>query len=360
MRFLVLFIALLSLTGCSPKEQPSKVTGDSRTTDAPDPLFVGQQMNTDAPLTTIALGSCNRQDEPQKMWPFVLDKSPDLWIWLGDNIYGDTEDMSVMLEKYRMQKFGEAYTALRNQTQVIGIWDDHDYGVNDGGKEYPMRDTSKALMLDFLDVPKDAAVRQRPGGYQAYTFGPAGQKTKIILLDTRYFRDPLDKSPEKGRRYLPNTEGDILGEAQWSWLEEQLNNSDAQVHIIGSSIQILSAEHGYEKWANFPKSRQRLFDLLQETQPARTVLLSGDRHISELSKIDLEQLDYPLYELTSSGMTHTWSRVGDEPNQYRVSDLIAKLAYGLIRIDWSEEEPVITLEVNGLEGHNYLTRELPL
>lgn len=294
------------------------------------------------------------------MWANILKNDPDLWVWLGDNIYGDSEDMSVMADKYRLQKFGAEYTALRDSVPVIGIWDDHDYGVNDGGKEYPMRDSSRALMLDFLDVPAQAPVRHRQGAYQAYTFGPKGKRTKIILLDTRYFRDKLEKSTEPGKRYQPNESGTILGQAQWDWLEDQLSDSEAQVHIIGSSIQILSAEHGYEKWANFPAERDRFLALLQKTKPAKTVLLSGDRHISELSRIDLQGLDYPLYELTSSGMTHTWSSVGEEPNQYRVSDLIAKLAYGLIRIDWSAEEPTLTLEVNGLKGANYLTRKLPL
>lgn len=350
---MLILIVLTNLPACRQQSESS-------TEPSSPSLLVGQNLDTSQVLQTIALGSCNRQDEPQPMWANVLQQDPDLWIWLGDNIYGDTEDMSVMAAKYRQQKFSEEYIALRDSVPVIGIWDDHDYGVNDGGKEYPQRDSSKSLMLDFLDVPADAPVRQRPGAYQAYTFGPEGQRTKIILLDTRYFRDGLERSPEKGRRYLPNEDGDILGEAQWIWLEEQLTNSEAQVHIIVSSIQLLSAEHGYEKWANFPTARQRFFALLQKTKPAKTVLLSGDRHISELSRMELEGLGYPLYELTSSGMTHTWSSVGEEPNQYRVSDLIAKLAYGLIRIDWSTEEPTLTLEVNGLEGANYLTRELPL
>jgi len=348
-----LWILLLGLASC----QKQKETSAGATTQA---LFVGQEMDTTQLLQTIALGSCNRQDAPQDMWPYIMKKKPDLWIWLGDNIYGDSEDMSVMDKKYRMQKFAPAYSALRDSVPVIGIWDDHDYGVNDGGREYQQRDSSAVLMLDFLDVPKDAPVRTRPGTYQSYTFGPRGQRTKIILLDTRYFRDPLEKSPEKGKRYAPNTSGTMLGEAQWQWLEEQLTDSEAQVHIIGSSIQVLSAEHGYEKWANFPTERERFFTLLQKARPANTILLSGDRHISELSRITLDSLDYPLYEFTSSGMTHTWSSVGEEPNQYRVSDLIAQLAYGIIRIDWSSGEPVITLEVDGLEGANYLTRKLPL
>lgn len=353
----ILFISLLLLAvGCQKKEQQEST--EPASSQEIKPLFVGQQLPFSEKVSTIAIGSCNRQDRPQEMWPFIQQKNPDLWIWLGDNIYGDSEDMRVLYDKYMLQKFGDAYSAFRAEVPVIGIWDDHDYGVNDGGKEYSMRDSSKSLMLDFLDVPRDAEVRHRQGAYQSYTFGPEGQQVKVLLLDTRYFRDSLQRSTEAGRRYVPNEEGTILGEAQWAWLENELRNSQAQVHIIGSSIQVISAEHGYEKWANFPAERQRLFDLLADTKPAHPLLLSGDRHISELSRIDLDRWDQPLYDLTSSGMTHTWSSVGEESNQYRVSDLIAQLAYGLIRIDWSGEEPVVSVEVNGLDGANYLNIQL--
>jgi alkaline phosphatase D len=357
-RFLLLFFGVSLISACNSKE--NSPSGQDGAADDPVALFAGQELPTDQTLTTIAIGSCNRQDAPQEMWPFIQAQDPDLWIWMGDNIYGDSEDMAVMADKYRVQKFGEAYTSFREQVPVIGIWDDHDYGVNDGGKEYPKKDASKALMMDFLDVPRDAAVRQRPGTYQSYLFGYNDQQVKVILLDTRYFRDSLKRATDGKRRYVANDEGDMLGEAQWAWLEEQLTNSEAEVHIIASSVQVLSEEHGYEKWANLPRSRQRFFDLLERTQPYRTILLSGDRHISELARIDLEGLDYPLFELTSSGMTHTWGSVGEEPNKYRQGNIIAKLAYGLIKIDWSGPEPKIQLEVNGLENANYLDIDLPL
>jgi len=358
-RFILILFGVSLLSACNTEKEGTADQGEEPSPEQPA-LFVGQELPTDQSLTTIAIGSCNRQDAPQDMWPFIQAQEPDLWIWLGDNIYGDSEDMTVMADKYRMQKFGEAYTAFREEVPIIGIWDDHDFGVNDGGKEYPKKEESKALMMDFLDVPKDAEVRQRPGAYQSYLFGYEDKQVKVILLDTRYFRDSLKRATDGNRRYVPNEEGDILGEAQWTWLEEQLSNSEAEIHIIGSSIQVLSEEHGYEKWANLPKARQRLFDLLERTRPYRPILLSGDRHISELARIDLEGLDYPLFELTSSGMTHTWGSVGEEPNKYRQGNIIAKLSYGLIKIDWSSPEPTIQLEVNGLENENYLDVDLPL
>ena len=321
-------------------------------------LYQGQEINFDQTLTTIALGSCNRESSPQDMWPAIGSHNPQLWMWLGDNIYGDSEDMNVLLEKYELQKNGEAYTSFRKGRPVIGIWDDHDYGVNDGDKNYPKKDEAKALMMDFLDVPRNAEVRKRPGAYQSYTFGPKGEKVKILLLDGRYFRDELQADSSEKSRYLPNEKGDILGKAQWAWLEEELSNSDAQVHLIASGIQFIPTEQIYEKWHNFPTARQRFFDLIEKTKPAHTLLLSGDRHIAELSKIDLEGLGYPLYELTSSGMTHTWSLGGTEPNQYRVGELIVALNFGLLQLDWSGEQPKLSVEIRGNDDKLLLQEEI--
>jgi alkaline phosphatase D len=342
MRHLLACFVLLTLTSTCQRK--------TATVDTDQPLYLGQTIDLSQTLTTIALGSCNRQDRPQKMWPIIASHEPQLWIWLGDNIYGDSEDMEVMRRKYLQQKYGEAYTAFRRQTPVIGIWDDHDFGANNAGKEFPKRDESQALMLDFLDVPPTAPVRRQKGGYQSFTFGPAGKQVKVILLDSRYFRDEPIRNPNRPPAYLPNEAGTILGEEQWAWLEKELAASGAQVHLIGNGIQVIPEDHDYEKWANFPRERQRLLDLLKKYHVPHPVLLSGDRHIAEISRLNLPDYVYPVYELTSSGMTHSYEGVGEEPNRHRVSDLIGKLNFGLIQIDWSRDQPRIELEVRGLEN----------
>ena len=309
-------------------------------------------------LQTIAFGSCNDHTKSQEMWKHIVKNKPELWIWLGDNIYADTENMHTMAKKYTKQKNQIDYRRLLACCPVIGTWDDHDYGVNDGGKEFPKKKESKKLMLDFLDVPKDAAVRKREGAYQSYTFGEEGKKIKMILLDARYFRDELERSLMKGMRYVKNMEGDILGEAQWSWLEKELTNSDAQIHLIASGIQILPKEHGYEKWANFPKARQRFLDLMKKTNPQKPILLTGDRHVSEISKIDLEGLDTPLYEVTASGLTHSWSTRSAEPNQYRVGEMVIEKNFAVMKINWSTAIPEVNIEVRGLGNELFLKEKL--
>ncbi|GAB2557988.1 hypothetical protein GCM10027190_04660 [Spirosoma areae] len=306
------------------------------------------------PVTKIAFGSCSDQKRPKPLWDDIVAQKPDVWIWLGDNIYGDSENMDTLRDKYTRQKEEPVYQQLRQSTAIIGVWDDHDYGVNDGGKEYPRRKESQQLMLDFLDVPANSPLRQQEGAYSARTYGPKGQRVKVILLDGRYFRDPLKK---EGKANVPDPTGDILGAAQWQWLEQQLTNSDADVHIIGSGIQVLPEEHVYEKWANFPTARQRLLDLLGKTKPKGALLLSGDRHIAEVSKVSVPGLGYDLFDITSSGLTHV-SEPHEEPNRHRVGEMVAKLNYGLITIDWNSKPLTATIHINGDNRATYLTQKI--
>ena len=306
------------------------------------------------PITTIAFGSCSDQKRPQPLWDDIVAQKPNVWIWLGDNIYGDSENMDTLRAKYDRQKSNPVYQQLRQSTSIIGVWDDHDYGVNDGGKEYPRRKESQQLMLNFLDVPGNSPLRSQEGAYSSHTYGPKGQRVKVLLLDGRYFRDPLKKD---GRNNAPDPSGDMLGEAQWSWLEKQLTNSDADVHVIGCGIQFLPEEHVYEKWANFPTARQRFLDLLGKTKPKGAILLSGDRHMAEVSRVSVPGLGYDLFDITSSGLTHV-SQPHVEPNKHRVGEIVAKLNYGLISINWAKKPLSATVRINGDNQETYLTQEI--
>lgn len=254
-------------------------------------------------ISKIAFGSCNKHNLPQPLWNPINEDKPEVFIWLGDNVYGDTHDMELLESKYMAQKAIPGYQQLKKNTQVIGVWDDHDYGINDGGKFYTQREMSMQLMLDFLDEPKNSPRRKQQGVYASYEYGTGEESVKIFLLDARYNRDTLYR--QEGI-YLPNTEGSILGKEQWDWLESELKNSNAKVNIISSGIQFIPTEHPFEKWENFPKEREKLFNLIHISGAKNPVLISGDRHIAEISKLKDQRFPNGLYEITSSGMTHVW------------------------------------------------------
>ena len=281
-----------------------------------------------AKVLTIAFGSCNRTGEPQTYWDTIASHQPAAWLWLGDNIYADTDDPEQMAADYRAQKTHPNYAAFEMAVpKIYGVYDDHDYGQNDAGKEWEIKAEAKALAADFFEIPADAAVRQREGLYQAYDVEGADLTVRLIFLDTRYFRDPLIPSTVPGERYVPNPNGDVLGDAQWAWLENELRTSTADAHLIISSIQVIPAEHGWEKWANLPAARERLLALLQATRPALPLLLSGDRHLGEISRLD--RGDYPIFEITSSSLTNATSNP-EEVNTHRISPQVGERNYGLL------------------------------
>ncbi|MCO5552843.1 hypothetical protein L7F22_006361 [Adiantum nelumboides] len=132
-----------------------------------------------------------------------------------------------MEHMYAQAKNKPGYAELQSKAKIIGTWDDHDYGLDDSGKELTVKNGSQKLFLDFLDEPISSTRRIQEGVYASYTFGPHDKQVKVILLDTRYHRDPMFSN------------GDMLGEKQWTWLEQQLRDNEAQITIIGSSIEVL-------------------------------------------------------------------------------------------------------------------------
>lgn len=312
-------------------------------------------------ITRIAFGSCN---DPRKggspMFGAILKQAPDVFVFLGDNIYGDTEDMDLLLKKWNELGDVDGFRKLREATNVIATWDDHDYGTNDGGNSYAKREESEKIFLDFFRDPDESSRRKRPGVYGSYTFGTPGKTCQILLLDTRYFRDELPRAKEPAGKgtvgwYKPtdDTSKTLLGEEQWKWLDAQLQ-VPADVRIIASSIQVLAHEKGMENWGNVPHERARLFELLRKHKANHTFAISGDVHFAELSKMDVH--GYAFHDLTSSGMTNTSKGWASAKNSFRVGESHPVQNSGLIEIDWDGKS--VELAIINKDGEKILSHPL--
>ncbi|MDX3899052.1 MAG: alkaline phosphatase D family protein [Sphingobium sp.] len=312
-------------------------------------------------LTRIAFGSCAHQDKDQPIWDRVNAWKPELFIFLGDNIYGDTQDMAVMRAKYDKLAAKPGFRTLRATTPCIATWDDHDFGVNDGGSEYPMKAESKALFLEFWNEPADGFRRSHEGIYTSYMFGPKGRRVQIILPDNRTFRSPLmgySVEPRDKGQYIvnPDPQATMLGAAQWEWLEAELRRP-ADLRIFASSTQVLADAPGYEAWINFQADHQRLLDLIDFAQVENLVMISGDTHYAELSRLT-DGVPYPLYDLTSSGLTQVWPVFG--PNRNRIAKAPLMPNFGRISIDWNPVDPTVLLEVQMLDGEVAISQPVRL
>lgn len=301
-------------------------------------------------LTRIAFGSCAEQDKPQPILETALRDRPDLFIYLGDNIYGDTDDMAQLRKAYSELASVKEFQRLRASTPILATWDDHDYGTNDIGRHYAHKEESKEIFLDFWQEPANSSRRTHPGIYHAEYYGDAAHRVQVILLDTRTFRDDLLLNNDKKRwknDYRPNESPDstFLGAAQWAWLEGELKQP-AVFRIIASSNQFCHEYNGWESWTNVPHEQKRMVDLLRDTRAEGVVFISGDVHWGELSRREVEGF-YPLYDMTSSGITETWPKT--EANEFRVGKVEPENNYGLFTITW-EADPVLKMELKTVDG----------
>ncbi|MBM3644721.1 MAG: alkaline phosphatase family protein [Alphaproteobacteria bacterium] len=306
------------------------------------------------PLQRIAFGSCAHQKHPQPIWDTIGRWRPDLFIFAGDNVYGDftTADAPQLKEAYAQLAAIEGFQRFRTTVPHLAIWDDHDYGKNDGGAEFALKQIAKDEFLKFWNVPADDPRRTREGLHDARIAGPPGYRVQTILLDTRWFRSALKPTDQRGapgkERYLPDPDPTktMLGEAQWAWLAAELRKP-AEIRLIVSSIQVLAEGHGWERWGNLPSEREKLFALIRETDARGVVFLSGDRHIGALYR-EKTVVDYPLHEITASGLNQALAFWGNrEPGPNRLGAVYGGAHFGSIEIDWWDRSVDLSIRDGG-------------
>ena len=292
----------------------------------------------------IALGSCNDQSKPQTHWEHIRQLEPQLWIWLGDSIYADDATPEERWQEYSRLLRNESYSDFADSgVKITGIWDDHDYGSNGSGVDYEHKQESKERLLQFLGVAPEEEVFGRDGIYRSYDFGPEDRLTRLVLLDTRSFKESPGRSSE------------LLGEAQWLWLEDTLADSEVDLFIIASGISISSAVRfgsSLEGWSQYRNDRNRLRALLDQV-PQSILLLSGDRHSADFATFKLDS-GRQVVEFMSSGLTHTYPAF---PHHRRIGRPYTKTNFGLIEIEWEGETPIIDLSIHSAENGS-LKREI--
>ena len=275
-------------------------------------------------INRLAFGSCNNQNDEQPLWKDLLRLRPDLWIWGGDNIYADWGKSESVRKAYEKQNAQPDYAKFKSLTPMVGTWDDHDYGLNGAGGDLNFKKESQKLHLDFFDVEDESPRRSQEGIYTSYEFG-SHHKIKIIILDNRYFKGLDPKAP-------------LIGGDQWLWLEEELRNSQADLHFFVTGLSVFSPTLPYsEEWWHFPVEVNRMLGLLSAYKVKAPIFLTGDKHFSAIFKY------WGQLEFLSSGMTHSvprsiwWYLRRKYPKTY------FGLSYGVVDIKWQEMNPELTL-----------------
>ena len=321
-------------------------------------------LDSSSVLTRIGLGSCLHQDRSKEVLGTVVEENFDLFLFLGDNVYGDVDtpaDMSPLEEAYAKQANAPELQRLLETTPTLAIWDDHDYGLNDAGADFEGRFAAEEIFEDFWNISPEAPQSSWPGTYDAVLIGPPGRRVQILLLDTRFFRSPLRPTDEPRavgkERYLPDPDPEktMLGDAQWRWLENQLKEP-ADLRLLVSSIQILADGHGWEAWRMLPTERDRLYELLERTNANDVLLLSGDRHRAGIYRAE-RGLSFPLFELTSSSLNLPIDGSEEEPGPNRLGPSYREANFGSIVIDWAAQQ--LLMRIHDKEGAVVLEEPMP-
>lgn len=275
-------------------------------------------------------------------------KDADLYIAMGDNMYADNiisnpDYPNWIQSQYNLLSNNMDYSNFRKSIQSIATWDDHDYGLNNAGKEFPYKLQSKEKFMSFWQIQSTHDIRTHDGVYTSYLYGDAAHRVQVILLDCRNFLDVLSGEP-----IAPTTDTSktILGATQWAWFRQQLQ-TPAKIRIIVSSTQFATGHNGWETWANFPHEMEKFYQALRDANAEGAFVVSGDVHYAEYSKRTPANL-YPIYDFTSSGLTHTEYNPSNNP--YRIGDAYRQYNFGVVNIDWNASPVNITLETCAFNG----------
>ncbi|KAL3936457.1 MAG: hypothetical protein SGBAC_008222 [Bacillariaceae sp.] len=360
----------------------------------------------------VGFGSChkNKRAGSPPIWDSIRNEALDAWVWTGDAVYTSGRDPQTGKKKYGPATAAELqlefdqlkenatigyrqFLSHKEDFQIYGVWDDHDFGGNDIGVSMPDKRERQQQFWNFL-------------GYQPHThdgvyhsFDLQNGKVKLIMLDTRWFRDdhcipslasyvPFGNLIACVTRWLTAglylhkfawmwtmdkcEEGDVLGQDQWDWLEATLAvaraNPETDAILIVSSVQVLTTGPSMESWGHFPKEQERLWNLLQHhysssmgtaTSSPPVFFLSGDVHHAEISG----QKGY--LEITSSGMTHhcgqpkLYGRMCKpllrtfHKHRHTYNDYFIGLNYGLIDFDWASR--LMTVDIKDNAGETVLS-----
>lgn len=281
-------------------------------------------------LSRLTFASCNKHLKKQPLWDLIAGQSPDLFVWGGDTVYADGKGVEEILNAYQIQNNVEDYKKFKAHIPIVGIWDDHDFGKNNGGNEYKFKRLSQSYFLDFIEAPLTSLRRQQEGIYTSYTIGKNNQKIKLLLLDNRYFKNVK--------------EGVLLGEVQWQWLEQEIKNSDASLFLLITGISVLSPKTIHsEEWADFPLEKIRL-QIMMKAAKKPYLYLTGDKHFSDIFSQGDE------LEFLASGMTHNSEQVVRPWIRSAYPSPVFEHNYGLIDFNWVANNPVLNLSIRTEEG----------
>lgn len=363
-----------SITGSKkPRyERPKVIPGKEARLNIPY-----RTIDTSKTLTRFGFGSCNDQNQPQPLWKLIQARSPQLFLMMGDNVYASKSQNRPIIDQYIKLNENTDYLALREAVPFMATWDDHDFGQSDGGADNPYKQEARKIFGQYWTYLKNIMPKDQGPIYHSRLIGEGKKRVQIIMLDTRYDRSSLVKNEpppslitssdntaavttsqavNKPVAYKPNTDpkAQMLSAEQWRWLGSELKKP-AELRIIVSSIQFIADDHGFEKWGLFPLEKKKFLNLLNQNNIRNAVILSGDRHLASVAKIQLNKKT-DLYDITASSLNKPSKADLPETDSSYVSPSYLGINFGIAQIDWSKRQ--LQIQIIGEDDKTHLEQTI--
>jgi len=355
-------VVVARLTGLLPGRQATyAITGDGERREGALRAQPRWTRPADAQDITIAIGSCFFLADSNPIWgsqnygggyeifDAIAAKKPDAMVWMGDNLYfqpQDELDPAQMAARYRRQRAFAPLQSLLTSTSNVAIWDDHDYGPNDADLSYTMKGEALTLFRRYWANPS-YGLPETAGVFGRARFGDVD----IFLLDDRYYRS--------ANNLLDGPDKTMFGGKQLEWLRNALVYSSAPIKLVVNGSQMWNRVNKFEGWNHFTAEQRAFADWLLAQRIEGLIFLSGDRHYTELLKIDRVG-GYPIYEFTSSPLTSgTFDPPGEKSNPDIVpGTYVVKRQFGIIRVTGPGNDRTIALESYDQKGELQWRHEL--
>jgi len=342
-------VVVARLSGLTPDAAATYVvTGDGDRREGTVRAQPRWTRSADARDIAIAIGSCAYLADENPIWgsqsygggyeifDAIAGKRPDMMVWLGDYLYfqpQDEFDPEQMNFRYRRQRALPALQALNTATSHVAIWDDHDYGPNDADMSYVMKGDALKIFRRYWANPS-YGLPETPGIFGRVRWGDVD----LFLLDDRYYRSANDLLDGPGKT--------MFGAAQLEWLKNALVYSHARIKLVVSGSQLWNGVNRFEGWNHYAIEQRAFGDWLVAQKVEGLIFVTGDRHFSELLKVERAGA-YPFYEFTSSPLTS--GTFPNPPGERENPDLVAgtfvaKRQFGMIRVTGPGDDRTIALE----------------
>jgi alkaline phosphatase D len=316
------------------------------------------KFRTDPPPFKLALGSCAYINEPAYDRPgraygdtygifnTIADQKPDLMLWLGDNVYlrePDWGSWSGFMHRYTHTRSTPELQRLLRSTAHAAIWDDHDFGPNDGDGSFVGSEMARKAFDLFWPNPSNGVT-----GVEGNTSMFSYYDVDFFLMDDRTFRVAAD---------MRTSEPAVLGNAQVEWLIRALKCSDASFKCVAVGSQVLNTGAVYENYSTVPKERDELLRRIEEEGIKGVVFLTGDRHFTELSALKLKD-GRTVYDLTTSPLTSGPYTPKEENTLREEGTVVAERNFSTIEVSGAKGARTMLIRVFDATGKQRWERSI--